>query len=68
MQKLEMFWKIQNICYNIGTDIFKIEEEMIKLIPPFMSSAKTPKVNTKNCNFLKIDFFLKIVKTTLSNF
>ena len=34
MQKLGMFWKIQNICYNIGTDIFKIEEEMIKQIPP----------------------------------
>ena len=63
-----MFWKIQNICYNIGTDIFKIEEEMIKLIPPFMSSTKTPKVNAKNCNFLKIDFFLNLVKATLSNF
>ena len=25
MQKLGMYWKIQDICYHIGTDIFKIE-------------------------------------------
>ena len=24
MQKLGVFWKIQDICYNIGTEIFKI--------------------------------------------
>ena len=28
MQKLGVFWKIQDICYQMGTDIFKIEEEM----------------------------------------
>ena len=28
MQKLGVFWKIQDICYNMGTKIFKIEEEM----------------------------------------
>ena len=27
MQKLGVFWKIQDICYQIGTEIFKIEEE-----------------------------------------
>ena len=26
--KLGVFWKIQDICYQMGTDIFKIEEEM----------------------------------------
>ena len=28
MQKLGVFWKIQDICYKMGTEIFKIEEEM----------------------------------------
>ena len=28
MQKLGVFWKIPDICYNVGTEIFKIEEEM----------------------------------------
>ena len=28
MQKLEVFWKIQDICYQMGTEIFKIEKEM----------------------------------------
>ena len=28
MQKLGVFWKIQDICYQMGTEIFKIEEEM----------------------------------------
>ena len=28
MQKLGVFWKIQNICFNVGTEIFQIEEEM----------------------------------------
>ena len=26
--KLGVFWKIQNICHQMGTEIFKIEEEM----------------------------------------
>ena len=25
---LGVFWKIQDICYEMGTEIFKIEEEM----------------------------------------
>ena len=28
MQNLGVFWKIQDICYVMGTEIFKIEEEM----------------------------------------
>ena len=28
MQKLGVFWNIQDICHNMGTDIFKIKEEM----------------------------------------
>ena len=37
MQKLGVFWKIQDICYKMGTEIFKIEEEMTeKMKPPKM--------------------------------
>ena len=28
MQMLGVYWKIQDICYHMGTEIFKIEEEM----------------------------------------
>ena len=28
MQKFKVFWKIQDIRYKIGTEIFKIIEEM----------------------------------------
>ena len=28
MQKVGVFWKIHDICYQMGTEIFKIEEEM----------------------------------------
>ena len=28
MLKFGVFWKIQDICYQISTEIFKIEEEM----------------------------------------
>ena len=34
MQKLGVFWKILDICYKMGTEIFKIEEEMTKKISP----------------------------------
>ena len=34
MQKLGVFWKIQDICYQIGTEIFKIEEEMTEKMKP----------------------------------
>ena len=28
MQKFGKFWNVQDNCYNMGTDIFKIEVEM----------------------------------------
>ena len=34
MQKLGVFWKIQDICYQICTEIFKIEEEMTEKMKP----------------------------------
>ena len=34
MQNLGVFWKIQDICYIMGTEIFKIEEEMTEKIRP----------------------------------
>ena len=34
MQKLGVFWKIQDICYIMGTEICKIEEEMTEKMKP----------------------------------
>ena len=34
MQNLGVFWKIQDICYQMGTEIFKIEEEMTEKTKP----------------------------------
>ena len=34
MQKLGVFWKIQDICYTMDTEIFKIEEETTEKIKP----------------------------------
>ena len=34
MQKLGVFLKIQDICNIMGTEIFKIEEEMTEKIKP----------------------------------
>ena len=34
MQKFRVFWKIQDICYEMGTDIFKIEEETTEKMKP----------------------------------
>ena len=34
MRMLDMFWKIQDICYIVGTEIFKIEEEMKEKMKP----------------------------------
>ena len=31
---MQKFWKIQDICYQIGTEIFKIEEEMTEKMKP----------------------------------
>ena len=29
-----VYWKIQVICYHMGTEIFKIEEEMLEKMKP----------------------------------
>ena len=34
MQMLGVFWKVQKICYIMGTEIFKIEEEMTEKMKP----------------------------------
>ena len=34
MQNLGVFWKVQDICYVMGTEIFKIEEEMTEKMKP----------------------------------
>ena len=34
MQKLGVFWNIQVICYQMGTEILKIEEEMTEKMKP----------------------------------
>ena len=34
MQKLGVFWKILDICYEMGTEIFKIEQEMTEEMKP----------------------------------
>ena len=34
MQELGVFWKIQDICYKMGTEIFKIEEKMTEKMKP----------------------------------
>ena len=34
MQKLGILWKIQDICFNMDTQIFKIEEDMTEKMKP----------------------------------
>ena len=46
MQMLGVFWKIQDICYNMGTEIFKIEEEMTEKMKPKV--ANPPSKNGQN--------------------
>ena len=38
MQKLGVFWKIHDICYQMGTEIFKIEEKMTEKMKPNIAS------------------------------
>ena len=48
MQKLGVFWKIQDICYQMGTEIVKIEEEMTEKMksevanPPSKNGQNSP--------------------------
>ena len=46
MQKLGVFWKIQDICYQMGTEIFKIEEELTEKMKPEV--ANPPSKNRQN--------------------
>ena len=46
MQMLGVFWKIQDICYHMGTEIFKIEEEMTEKMKPEV--AHPPYKNGQN--------------------
>ena len=43
MQKLGVFWKIQDICYIMGTEIFKIEEEMTEKMKPEVANPPSKK-------------------------
>ena len=43
MQKLGVFWKIQDICYIMGTDIFKIEEEITEKMKPKVANPPPKK-------------------------
>ena len=38
MQKLRVFWKIQDVCYIMGTEIFKIEEQMTEKMKPIVAN------------------------------
>ena len=40
LQKLGVFWKIQEICSKMGTRIFKIVEEMSEIIEPKVGNPK----------------------------
>ena len=50
MQKIGVFWKIQDICYQIGTEIFKIEEEMTEKMKPKVANPPTPKMGRILCS------------------
>ena len=43
MQKFGVFWKIQDICYEMGTEIFKIEEEMTEKLKPKVANPPLQK-------------------------
>ena len=43
MQNLGVFWKIQDICYVMGTEIFKIEEEMTEKMKPEVANPLSKK-------------------------
>ena len=48
-KKLGVFWKIQDICYQIGTEIFKIEEEMTEKMKPEVANPP-PKMGRIHCS------------------
>ena len=48
MQKLGVFWKIHDISYNMGTEIFKMEEEMTEKMKPLVANPP-PKMDRLLC-------------------
>ena len=36
-----VFWKIQDICYEIGTEILKIEEAMTEKLRPKVANPQS---------------------------
>ena len=40
---LGVFWKVQEICYIMGTEIFKIEEEMTEKMKPKVANPPLKK-------------------------
>ena len=48
--KVGVFWKIQDICYQMGTEIFKIEEEMTEKMKHKV--AIPPSKNDQNSCFI----------------
>ena len=56
MQKLGVFRKIQDICYQMSTEIFKIEEEMtekmkLKVVDPIDFENLTAHLEANILNF-----------------
>ena len=49
MQKFAVLWKIQDICYNMGTEIFKIEEEMTEKMKLKVANPP-PKIGRIHCS------------------
>ena len=49
MQKLGVFWKIEDICYNMATEILKIDEEMTEKMKPQVANPP-PKMGRILCS------------------
>ena len=49
MQMLGVYCKIQDICYHMGTEIFKIEEEMTEKMKPKVANPP-PKIGRIHCS------------------
>ena len=62
MQKLGVFWKIQDICYQMGTEIFKFEEEMTEKMKSIV--ANPPSKNGQNS--LLLFYLLTTNKTSFA--
>ena len=44
IQNAKVFWKVQDICYNMGTEIFKIEEDMTEKMKPKVANPPLKKL------------------------